>query len=229
MTHISHFVLHNLRRLRNWIVCRFLANDPEAVFNYIYEKNVWGDTDSLSGPGSNLFQTRIIRDEIRTIIRKYRITSILDIPCGDFYWMKEVNLQGCKYVGGDIVQSLIAQNARRYGGRNISFRKLNIISDALPKVDLIICRDCLVHFPIPEIATALANIRRSKSAYLLTTVFTKRKVNKNISMGGWRPINLMREPFHLPKPLLVINEQCDDIRYSDKSLALWRISDIPSY
>jgi hypothetical protein len=35
------------------------------------------------------------------------VKSLLDIPCGDFHWMRRVNLQGLSYVGADIVRELI--------------------------------------------------------------------------------------------------------------------------
>jgi hypothetical protein len=41
---------------------------------------------------------------------------LLDIPCGDFNWMKLLNL-GVDYIGADIVGELIAENRRRFGAK----------------------------------------------------------------------------------------------------------------
>ena len=77
------------------------------IFRSHYLTNHWGDNDSISGTGSNLIQTNTIRIEIPKTIKKYKIKSILDIPCGDYYWMKEIDFKGIKYLGADIVPDLI--------------------------------------------------------------------------------------------------------------------------
>lgn len=38
------------------------------------------------------------------MLKKYSIKSILDIPCGDFSWMKKIELDGIEYIGADIVK-----------------------------------------------------------------------------------------------------------------------------
>ncbi|HEX8999730.1 MAG TPA: class I SAM-dependent methyltransferase, partial [Blastocatellia bacterium] len=77
---------------------------------------------------------------------------------------------------------------------------------------------------------ALRNFKRSKSEYLLTTTFPKTEVNEDILTGEWRPLNLQRAPFNFPEPLRLINERCTEEgdRYADKSLGLWRLSDLPN-
>jgi hypothetical protein len=35
---------------------------------------------------------------------------MLDAPCGDFNWMKEVDLSAVHYTGGDIVEPLVNSN-----------------------------------------------------------------------------------------------------------------------
>ena len=39
---------------------------------------------------------------------------MLDIPCGDFYWMKEVDLKDIEYIGADIVDELIKKNNDKF-------------------------------------------------------------------------------------------------------------------
>ena len=43
-----------------------------------------GDSNSFSGTGSNLDQTKEIIKKLPILIKNYKIKSILDIPCGDF-------------------------------------------------------------------------------------------------------------------------------------------------
>lgn len=202
--------------------------NTESVFTNIFTNNEWGDNNSVSGPGSNLLQTKVVRKEIKKLLRILRISTILDIPCGDFYWMKSVDLNSVQYIGADIVKSIIQQNIIKYSSKNINFKQLNLITDDLPKVDLIICRDCLVHFSSKDVLLALKNISRSNSTYLLSTFFTNSKKNKEIITGEWEPINLTVDPFNLPIPKIIINEKYLGLKgkYKDKSLGLWKIENI---
>lgn len=223
------FVYHTLRNLPNWYSTRKLKlKNTDEVFTEIFRGNCWGGKSSASGTGSDNHQTRIITSELPRLIDDFNITTMLDIPCGDFYWMKTVNLKGVHYIGADIVKDLIHKNKEKYEKDNISFQRLDLIRSKLPSVDLIFCRDCLVHFSFEDIFFALQNICESQSGFLITTTFTDRKDNQDIATGQWRVLNLEVAPFMLPKPLRIINEECTESngRYKDKSLALWRINDI---
>ena len=72
-------------------------------FRVYYKERAWGG-DSASGPGSSLRRTRNIRQQLPALIGQLQINSILDVPCGDFHWMRHVNLDGISYCGVDIVR-----------------------------------------------------------------------------------------------------------------------------
>ena len=201
---------------------------PDKTFTAIYRTNRWKDKDSRSGPGSNLSQTEAIRQALPVLLKGIQCASLLDIPCGDFYWMSKIDLD-LQYIGADIVADIIATNRSIYARDNRRFVQLNIISDPLPKVDLIFCRDCLVHFSYAHIFTTIKNMKSSESTYLLTTTFTNRTNNIDIATGEWRTINLQRPPFNFPPPLQLIDEQCTEGNgaYADKALGLWKIADLP--
>lgn len=55
------------------------------------------------------------------------------------------------------------------------------------------------------------NVSRSGSTYLAATTFTARSRNEDIVRGAWRPLNLCLEPFGLPAPLRLLDEQCMQI------------------
>ena len=184
---------------------------------------------SRSGHGSDLKQTAIIRVEIPKLIRDLEVRSILDIPCGDFFWMRECQLGLETYIGADVVQSLICELNERYRNAYRRFEVLDLAEGALPKVDLVFCRDLLVHFSSSDIRRAVDNLKRSGSTYLLTTTFTGRDHNMDIpTSGDWRPLNLQLPPISFPEPLRLINEGCTEHfnQFTDKSLGLWRISDL---
>ena len=107
-----------------------------------------------------------------------------------------------------------------------AFHVGDVLTESLPKADVVLCRDCLVHFSARNVRRAVANIIRSGSTYLLTTTFPRRHSNRTIVTGDWRPLNLCAAPFNFPQPLQVISEEHPE-PYADKSLGLWRISDLP--
>jgi len=200
----------------------------EEVFAEIYSTNAWNGSDSVSGTGSDLVQTRVIAREIPLLYASLGVRTLLDVPCGDFHWMSRVDLNGLEYTGADVVDEIVSRNQRQHSRKGVRFRRLNLIQDRLPRVDLILCRDCLVHLPFPDVFSALERICDSRSEFLLTTTFPTRTDNEDISMGDWRPLNLERTPFLLPPPLRVINEGCTegDGYFDDKSLGLWRVADV---
>jgi len=206
-----------------------LRNKNRQIFTEIFKNNSWSSQESFSGTGSTLEQTYFLRQELTRIINQYEINTILDIPCGDFNWMKELDFKNLNYIGADIVKPLIEENRKKYQKLpNIKFKVIDLTSHKLPKCDLIIVRDCFVHLSFKDIDKSIKNIKRSKSKYLLTTTFTDRNFNQDSVDGGWRTINLEKEPFNLPKPLEIINEHCTegDGKYSDKSMALYLISNL---
>jgi len=203
------------------------ASRTEKIFTRIYARNSWGDAESRSGTGSNIARTGLLRPRLTRLLLDLGVRSILDLPCGDFNWMRLTELPGIEYTGGDIVTGLIEENNSLYAQPGRRFLRLDMICDALPKADLIFCRDGLVHFSFSDIARALRAMKESGSTYLLTTTFTAHRRNKNIATGEWRPLNLDLEPFHFPAPLQTIADGPRlDGTAPDKALALHRLEDL---
>lgn len=199
----------------------------KSRFSHIYQDNGWGGNESVSGRGSDLDQTIVIREELPQILRKIQAKSLLDAPCGDFHWMKEISLTLERYIGGDIVPELIAKNQERYGSAHRQFFNVDITRDRLPQVDIILCRDCLVHLSPKQAMTALRNFKSSGSVYLLSTTFLNATEQNNNTTADWHPLNLTLAPFNLPEPEMLINEQCPEAGAEDKCLGLWKLADVP--
>lgn len=219
------FIINYYGRFLNNMKFRNMKTDE--VFTKIYKSNHWTSNESISGKGSELNQTSNLISELNNLIIDFNITSILDIPCGDFNWMQKVNLENINYLGADIVEELINQNKFKYEqSEKLKFCVLNLISDPLPKCDLIIVRDCLVHLSNVDINNAIQNIKLSGAKYLLSTTFVNHKRNHDIVTGNWRAINLQEKPYNFSIPVLIINENCTEGfgEYNDKSMALWEIS-----
>ena len=207
----------------------------EEHFTQIYKNNSWHGIESKSGTGSDLETTKILRPQLVELVDFLNIQTMVDIPCGDFHWMKEIvkDLNIDMYLGIDIVKEMIESNKLKYESLEskpkIWFSKASIIDTVLPQSDLIFSRDCLVHFSYATARKILDNIIKSNSIYLLMTTFTsKTRVYPDILDGQWRAINFEAAPFNLPPPLRIINEGCteDNNNWTDKSLALWEISSL---
>jgi hypothetical protein len=216
-----------LTHLRKPVEILFLSlKPPKQVFTDIYRLNKWGGDVSRSGQGSSLTQTEAIRSALPALLQELHCKSVLDVPCGDFFWMSLVEMD-VDYIGGDIVDELIELDQEKYGSNVRRFMHLDVLEGVLPQVDLIFCRDLLVHLSYGHIRRALKNIKDSGSTYLLTTTFVGRDKNKDIPTGKWRPINLLLPPFSFPAPLRLIDEKCPNEIYRDKHLGLWKTADIP--
>jgi hypothetical protein len=222
------FVTHNGQATINY------ARLNQETFTTIYRLNVWGDTESASGPGSNTQQTQKIREWLPEILKKLQIHVLLDAPCGDFNWMKEVDLSllTC-YIGVDIVPDLIIDNIKRYNNARAVFLHKDITKDPLPYVDAIICRDCLTHLSFNDIAAALKNFKKSGARYLITSKYPARDTNDDMHpihlmhLLRYRPLNLEKPPFNFPAPLAIVSECNTEGAIPDKSIAVWEIKDLP--
>lgn len=199
----------------------------EAVFTRIHDRNDWRGGESISGPGSDREATAELRRALPALLAELGVRTLLDAPCGDFHWMSETPLALEAYVGVDIVAAVIAANQERYAAPGRTFRRLDLLADPLPRADLVLCRDALVHFSFRDIERSLAAFRGSGAAWLLTTTFPALGENRDIVTGEWRPIHLELAPFRLPPAARLLNEGFtgDGGRYADKSLGLWRLAD----
>lgn len=204
----------------------FSSMSTSEIFTHIYNSNHWKSGESVSGTGSELTQVEAFVKDLERLFVDLNVRSILDIPCGDFNWMKTVDLTNIRYTGADIVVELITRNQKLYSGHQLDFQVLDIITDDLPQNDLIIVRDCFVHFSYSDISKSIKNIKKSGSRYLLSTTFQELEENSNIATGDWRPLNLRKKPFNFPDPMMIINENCteENGKFRDKSLGLWAIS-----
>jgi hypothetical protein len=208
----------------------FAGLDLAARFARIVQTNLWGAATSTSGLGSETAATAAIRGALPGLLQRLGARSLLDAPCGDAGRIMAC-IRDLDYTGIDIVPSLITANSLRAlrGEINARFLVADITRDALPRTDVILCRDCLVHLSFDNIRRAVARFRVSGARWLLTTTFPEWEVNSDCEDGDWRALNMQRAPFGWPAPTELINERCDegDGGWRDKSLGLWSIAELP--
>lgn len=231
----QHPIQRTHRSWRDWALAVVASTSAgrARIFRRMYRLNRWSSSETVSGIGSDLEQTAVIRRELPDLLARHQIKTLVDAPCGDLFWLRQVEgMELDSYIGVDIVPELVHKLSSTQPMPNAEFRRLDVVSDPLPKADAVLCRDLLVHLNYQQIYRCLRNFRASGSTYLLVTTFPKH-ANADIVSGRWRPVNLRGEPFAFPEPLEMIIEGNTQrnarlgIGYGDKSLALWRLEDLP--
>ena len=223
------FLLHDYYKF--WRISLLPKNKK---FQYIYKSKYWQDikNGSVSGAGSNQISTEKVRKELTGFISQNKISSIIDIPCGDWQWMSMLDLSNINYIGYDIVEDLIISNINNYKSTNVNFEVKNLIDDKLPKSDLIIVRDMLNHLNNVDINKCITNLNNSDFRYVgitnyLITDNANNILGDKLRLGDrWRPLNLSLPPFYLNYPSLNLNDTCnltenDKLKY----LSIWSKED----
>jgi SAM-dependent methyltransferase len=211
---------HRLRGFRRALYIR--SAGMGVIFTDIYRDNLWGDSESVSGRGSTLARTETIRRALPALLASVGARSLLDAPCGDFNWMRHVELDGVEYTGADVVPELIARNRQTYGRPGRNFVVADVTRDPLPRADVVLCRDCFIHLSFRDINAALANFKRSGSGFLLATTHINIAENEDMRTGGWRSVNLQSPPFNFPQPRQLVVEDAEQ----GKCLGMWNLEEL---
>lgn len=198
-----------------------------AIFTDIYNENYWQGTESVSGKHASLAATRNMRHELHKLWDELRILSIFDAGCGDYYWMQTCDMKQRTYIGGDIVSAMIEKNRSYYADAQHCFLCLDISVDAIPRTDLILCRNVLDHVDARTACKILRNLKASGSTFLLLTTHIHDERNHTVQSGDYFPYNMTLPPFNLPAPLASIDD--DALQKSNEGkqiLGLWLLQDI---
>ena len=181
--------------------------DLKNVFETIAATNHWGSVESVSGLGSTLSYTYNLRHELAGFLRDFKVKTLFDAPCGDFNWMRAVDVpDGMTYIGGDIAAPIVEANAAKYTSETRRFVEFDITKDAFPEADLWFCRDCLFHLPFALIVRALRGFCRSNIPFVMMTTHlnTTNFENRDIKAGDFRLLDFHLAPFNLPRDVLYL-------------------------
>jgi hypothetical protein len=172
---------------------------------------------SLNGPGSSLGCTEPLVLHLRELLDRHQISSLLDAPCGDWTWMRHVNLGRMIYVGWDVDIEQIQRNRDGFGTPRVTvtpddpagcfFFARNILTvPRLPVMDAILCRDFLAHLPTEHIELVLRKFADSGATYLLASSYPGVSNEfdykpENFAWLGYceRPHDLEAAPFSMTK------------------------------
>jgi SAM-dependent methyltransferase len=172
-------------------LCRTIAKfrSNNRIFSEIYRTSAWGGRigEFYSGSGSYELPTEEYAALVREFIRGNEIDSVVDLGCGDFHVGSKFVNSGLRYVGVDVVRTLIDRNNKLFGTHNISFACLDIAKDDLPDGKLCVIRQVFQHLSNANIKAVLHKLQKYK--FVLVTEHypsdTELKiVNKDIPTGS---------------------------------------------
>jgi hypothetical protein len=215
-----HGILDRMRKARGICVDHLYSQSVALRFTGIYDTKAWTHGDAgtpLSGTGSSLQATTVIRENLPRILQDINARCLIDIGCGDLVWMSTVHLS-VDYVGVDVVPSVIRQNTEKYASDTRRFVCLDALVDDLPDGDTVLCREILFHLSFSDIGKLLGNLRRKPRRWLIATTDESTWFNADIRSGDYRVLNLRKRPIRFPKPAFVIE---DSHLMEGRGLAVW--------
>ena len=220
--------------LRKLLVNKFVSEilskkfKNKIIFNSIYKSNYWNKSknfnpniQSYSGPGSipNSTQTNSLILNLEKFFLNNNIKKILDAPCGDCAWIERLFKMNIEYTGVDIVNELIVNNNKKFQkNQNINFFCEDLTEyNKFDGYDFVLLRDFFIHLPIENIQKILNNLIKSNCKFYAFNSYESVKINKEISTGQHRKINLMEKPFSFDQPFSKIQEVKND-NFPDKNI-----------
>jgi len=150
------------------------------------------------GQGSTLTNTAAMRVALQEWLYKYGVDVMVDAGCGDFNWVKQLNLGGITYYGYDIV------DRKR---RDLPFAVKDVITESFPPCDLVVCKDVFIHWTNEMIMDAIANFRKYTNYMFAESTPGISNDGRPEQAGGFARVNLEGLPFNLGPPMEKIKDK----------------------
>jgi SAM-dependent methyltransferase len=185
------------------------------IFDQIYATNAWGGIESRSGPGSSSVEARDLAPDIVALVGRLRVTSVLDVGCGENFWTPD--LPG--YIGIDVSRLAIEVARQRHPERDLRLDD----GTPYPMCDLVLVRCVIQHLSMADAAALLRRIAESGARWLLCTTYVH-GANIEIATGGGYWPNMEEPPFSLGAPeVMLVDGRTDNHPDKGPMLGLWRI------
>lgn len=184
-----------------------------SVFDEIYREGFWGNG---SGGGSSLEASKQYVQFLKKFLKRYQIKRIVDVGCGDWQFMRYVDLTGIDYTGVDAAKTVITANERAFGSANIRFAHFEGNYSVVPPADLLLCKDVLQHLDTESVCSLAKSLIPRFRYSLVTNDVPKRSLlgkmidklkyknllevyglNKEIDNGDYRLLDLRMPPYLL--------------------------------
>lgn len=176
------------------------------------------DTFGVCGCGSQMDDsTKNLRHNLYSFLKKHGIKSLADIPCGDFWWMRHIDLFDISYFGGDIITPQIEKISKLFPDKN--FQRIDLRIDPLPHAHLLFSRDCLFHLSNEDKRKVFDNFLDSKIEFILMSNHPLSSNNLDIATGDFGHINWQLQPWNFESPIDILYDSNQG--YDTKELQLY--------
>jgi SAM-dependent methyltransferase len=171
------------------------------AFEAIYRDATWGknaEQKGNSGTGSTMHATVTYRAYLQQFLADNQIKSVVDAGCGDWEFSQSIDWSGIDYKGYDIVESVVAEDNKKYARPGVAFFVGNIVDDELPPADLLISKHVLQHLPDADVKKFLRQLPKYRHVLLINGVDARTMSashEKDIAPGGYRALDPTRPPF----------------------------------
>jgi len=180
-----------------------------SIFENIYENKKWGINFAnmgSSGPGSHISQVKEYMLILQEFLDNNNVKSVIDIGCGDFQFMRHMNLKNVQYTGIDCVEKLIIFNKKHFEKENITFLHRELSEHEFDFAELYLIKDVLQHLSNDIICDFLDYIVIQKLAkYIIITNCSNQDFdNQDVeSIGQTRPLNAKLFPLKKYNPVVL--------------------------
>lgn len=151
-------------------------------------------------------ETAELRMALAILLRDCGVKTIIDAPCRNWSWVRGEDRDGLRYIGIDVVEGEVRARQEDHGGDAAEFLHSDITEDALPKADLLVCRDYLSYLRYWLRFAALENFVASGTPYLLASSHRVAGNRNSRDNGEFAAIDLRAAPFGFPEPLREIDD-----------------------
>jgi SAM-dependent methyltransferase len=159
---------------------------------------------------------------LSALLEDRRAKNIVDLGCGDFHPFAAFDWGAVSYTGIDVIGRCISANARYSNSSRQFIRADWLAMPNLPEGDLAICKDVLQHWSGADVHRGLVRLSKYPLVLIINSiVFAKRRANEPIRTGGFRPLNLLYEPYLLHASKAATYEVKTNVVPDTKLILLW--------
>lgn len=154
----------------------------QEIFEEIYNQNIWGKSKDNGSPffsGGGSHGADVVDSYVKCV-KKFltglpKKPVVVDLGCGDFNIGRNFLTLSKKYIGCDVVPSLIEFNKQKYINKNLSFTQLDAVKDDLPNGEIVIVRQVLQHLSNSQIQEVLNKVKTNFRFLILTEHLPKKE------------------------------------------------------
>ena len=165
----------------------------KKIFTEIYDLEKWGKGKG-SGAGSSFKFNKEYIEFIEHFLIDMGIESVIDYGCGDWQFSQHINWGDTKYLGLDIVDSVIEKNKEQFP--NYDFVSDTNVFKYLEGKDLIIIKDVIMHWTDDVIIEFLDKLMTYDIQILLVNASNQKSKRRIRGIGGFSPLSNNQYPLN---------------------------------